>query len=242
MDQQNSNKIIYFGIILGISLILAAAIVAQTMYKMKQLENTLSVTGSAKEKVVSDTVKWNSNFSRTVGATELKSGYSQMKEDEGIILKFLKDNGINEKDINISTVSVEEPYRYDPNMPKQYILRQNVIVASTDVSKITNLAKNIQPLIDEGVIFSTFSLEYYYSKLAEARLNLLDSAIKDAKARAEKIAQSSGKKVNVIKSASMGVVQVLPVNSTEISDYGAYDTSTIEKEIMVTVKAVFNLK
>jgi hypothetical protein len=37
-------------------------------------------------------------------------------------------------------------------------------------------------------------------------------------------------------------VQVLKVNSTDVSDYGAYDTSTIEKEVMVTITAVFNLK
>ncbi len=40
----------------------------------------------------------------------------------------------------------------------------------------------------------------------------------------------------------MGVVQVLPPSSTEVSDYGAYDTSSIEKEVMVTVKASFRLR
>ncbi len=31
-------------------------------------------------------------------------------------------------------------------------------------------------------------------------------------------------------------------NSTDVSDYGSYDTSQIEKQITVTVKASFNLK
>ena len=242
MENLNSNKILYFGVILIIGLIISATIVSETMYKMKQLENTLSVTGSAKEKVVSDIVKWNGNFSRTVGIAELKNGYDQMKTDESIVLNFLKDSGIEEKNIIISAVTVEEPYRYDSNAPQQYTLRQNMEVSSNDVNKITNLSKNIQPIIDKGVVFSTLYLQYYYSKLPEARVNLLDNAIKDAKARAEKIAQSSGKKVGVIKSASMGVVQVLPVNSTDISDWGNYDTSTIEKEITVTVKALFTIK
>ncbi|HPO83031.1 MAG TPA: SIMPL domain-containing protein, partial [bacterium] len=67
-------------------------------------------------------------------------------------------------------------------------------------------------------------------------------AMNDAKARAEKIAQSSGQGVGSLRSASMGVVQVLEPNSTEVSDYGSYDTSTIEKEVMVTVRATFLLK
>jgi hypothetical protein len=40
----------------------------------------------------------------------------------------------------------------------------------------------------------------------------------------------------------MGVVQVMPIGAVEISDYGSYDTSGIEKEVMITVKTVFGLK
>ena len=108
--------------------------------------------------------------------------------------------------------------------------------------KITDLAKNAQALTALGVIFASESLEYYYSKLPDLRVSLLSDAIKDAKARAQKIAESSGKKVGNIKSASVGVVQVMPVNSVEISDYGTYETGSIEKEVMVTVKALFTLQ
>jgi hypothetical protein len=48
--------------------------------------------------------------------------------------------------------------------------------------------------------------------------------------------------VGSIRSASMGVVQVLSPQSIEISDYGSYDTSSVEKEVMVTVKAAFSLR
>lgn len=44
-----------------------------------------------------------------------------------------------------------------------------------------------------------------------------------------------------VQSANMGVVQVMSVDSVEVSDYGAYDTSNIEKEVMVIVKATFRL-
>jgi hypothetical protein len=89
---------------------------------------------------------------------------------------------------------------------------------------------------------SVQSLEYYYSKLPELRVKLLSSAIKDAEARAKSIVESTGRKVGSIRSASSGVVQVLPVNSVEISDYGSYDTSYVDKDVMVTVKATFGLK
>lgn len=104
------------------------------------------------------------------------------------------------------------------------------------------MAKNTQRLIDDGVIFSNQSLEYYYTKLPEPRIPLIPDAINDAKLRAQKIAEGSGKIIGVIKSANLGVVQVLTVNSTEVSDWGTCNTSTIEKEIMIPVNVMFTLK
>ena len=45
----------------------------------------------------------------------------------------------------------------------------------------------------------------------------------DSKLRGQKIAEGSGKNIGAIKSAHPGVVQVLPVNSTEVSGWGTYD-------------------
>ena len=85
-------------------------------------------------------------------------------------------------------------------------------------------------------------MEYYYSKLPEARVELLANAVADSKARAEQLAKAGGKAIGPLQSASSGVVQVMAPNSVEVSDYGMYDTSSINKEIMVTVKASFEIK
>src|SRR5690606_2242284 len=128
---------------------------------------------------------------------------------------------------------------------REYTLRQTITVQSItedDVTKITQLAKNTQALTNQGVIFSTYQPEYYYSKLSELRVSLLADAIKDAKARATELAESSGSRVGTLKAASTGVVQVLSPNSVEVSDYGQYDTSSIEKDVMVTVRATFTVR
>jgi len=229
--------------ILGIFLIIAVSIISYSLYQIKAADDSLSVTGSAKQSVTADMVKWNSSFSRTVLASNLKNGYTQMKSDETAVSNFLKSNGITDEEMIISSVSMQKQYNYDKtNAPEEYTLSQNVMIQSTDIEKIKNLSKNIQSIIDQGVLFSAYSPEYYYTKLPEVRVSLLPEAMKDAQTRAESIAQSTGKKVGNLKSASMGVVQVMQPNSVDISDYGNYDTSTIEKEIMITVKASFSLR
>jgi len=241
------KKMPHPGVVVGVSLIVASAIFSWAFYQTRSVEDTLSVTGSTKQGITSDTVKWTSNFSRTIPTTDLPSGYDQMNRDLGIVKKFFKDQGITEQDLGISPVTMERVYSNNnygdgAENVKEYVLRQNMEVQSGNVDKITALAKNIQPLINQGVIFSTQSVEYYYSKLPELRVQMLGDAVKDAQVRANEIAKNSGRKVGALKSAGVGVVQVLPINSVEVSDYGAYDTSSIQKEVMVTVKTAFTLR
>ncbi len=240
--KENKNKIIYMAIILGMSLIISAVIASLTFYIVRSPEDTLSVTGSVRQRVTSDTAQWSGEFSRTVLTEDLKIGYDMMQMDQEIVLDFFEDNGFDEKDVTISPVFMSQLYMYDPDAPKENALRQSVRIQSSDVEKITDMAKSTQELINKGVIFSTNSLEYYYSGLPDLRIELIPDAINDAKLRAEKIAEGSGKTIGAIKSAHLGVVQVLPVNSTEVSDWGTYDTSTIEKEVMIPVTVIFILK
>lgn len=241
MDQKITRSIAW---IIGGSIILAFAIFSYSFYAARALDNSLSVTGSARKQITSDTVKWTSGFSRVVLADNLKSGYAMMTKDSSFVAKYLRDQGIADSDVNISPVFMDQNYYYDKgtNSPREYTLRQTVEVKSTDIEKITAAAKNNQPLVDQGIIFSTQGLEYSYSKLADLRVELLSDAMKDAQNRAKAIAESGGQKVGSLKSASMGPVQVLSVGSQEISDYGSYDTSKIDKEVMVTVRAAFTIR
>lgn len=234
-------RFVLFGLILGFSLIVAAFVVAGSLLEIRKLDNVVSVSGSARQAVTADSARWTANFSRTATVDQLKDGYARMKADEKAVNDFLTAQGFAGK-FEISPVFMSEIWKNDGNAPKEYNLTQNIEIKSDDVNKMKDLAKNGDKLAEQGIIFSANSVEYYYSKLPEIRISLLPEAIKDAKKRAEAIASSSGKQVDVVKSVSMGVVQVMPVGAVEISDYGSYDTSGIEKEVMVTVKASFGLK
>ncbi len=238
---EKSNKILFFGLIVGLSLIISAGLIAKTLLDIRNLDNVITVSGSAKQKVTADSARWTGSFTRTATRDNLKDGYAQMKNDEKAVSDFLVSQGFNNS-FEISPVFMNEIYKNDQNAPKEYNLVQNVEIKSDDVANMKNLAKNSDQLASLGIIFSANSVEYYYSKLPELRISLLPEAIKDAKDRAAVIASSSDKKVDAVKSVSMGVVQVMSAGAVEISDYGSYDTSGIEKEVMITVKTTFSLK
>ncbi|MBI5155825.1 SIMPL domain-containing protein [Candidatus Peregrinibacteria bacterium] len=230
--------------ILAAGLVLAAAVGSWTFYSVRSFDNPLPVTGSAKMAVAADMVLWSGQFTRSVDSNGIKAGYDQMRKDSAAVAKFLKKNTIDDKNVTISTVFMDQDYSYNVNsgQPRNYILRQTVDVGSADVAGVTKIAKNTDELINQGVLFSTQALNYTVTKLPELRVTLLKDAIKDARARAASIAENDGKSVGSLKSASIGVVQVLAPNSTAVDDYGSYDTSSIEKEVMVTVRASFQLR
>jgi len=240
MSDNNLSKMAW---ILGLCLIISACIGAGVFYQVKGMDRSLTVTGSAKKQVTADIAKWTGSFSRTVFEADLKSGYTGMANDLKAVKKFFVDRGIKETDLVISPVYLDQQYRDPSNQgPQQYILRQTVELQLKDIKKVTDLAKETQALINQGVIFSPSAPEYYYSNLPQTRIDLLTDAVNDARSRAEKIASAGGRKVGSLKEASVGVTQVTSVNSIDVSDYGTYDTSKPDKDVMITVKTTFTLE
>jgi uncharacterized protein len=240
--ENNNNKLLGMSLVLGLAIIISASIGSFTFYQLRS-NNTISSTGSSKRAVTSDTVKWTSNITRNIKTSTIKDGYVKMENDLKEVKNFLTANGIPQEEIEISPIFMYEIYDNNNQPEKNYNLVQNIEVKSSEVQKIKDLAQNTNSLITaKGLFFSTVSLEYYYSKLPELRVELLASAVEDSKQRANALASAGGKKIGAMRSASSGVVQVMSANSVEVSDYGMYDTSKIEKEVMVTVKASFDLK
>ncbi len=229
-------------VVLALGLVVASFVGASAFYRVRALDNTLSVTGSAKQKVEADAAKWTLSISRSAYETDVPRVQTQVASDMKQVVAFFRAAKIAEDKIVTNPVSVDQEYGPDYNAPRRYSIRQQVTVNSDDVRLIEKLAKEIGGLAQRGILVSAGSPEYFVTTLPDLRISLIGKAVIDAKARAEQIAQSTGQRVGALKSASGGVVQVLSPNSIEVSDYGSYDTQTIEKEVMVTTRAVFLIK
>lgn len=230
-------------IIVGIALVLSAVVFGLFFYfaRTGSSNDTLSVTGSAKTRVTSDQAKLTVSLSRTSENGALAPAYAAIARDLNLTKDLLKKFGATNEEINEKPISTNQVY--GPNGPtERYQLMQTLVLQSNDVNRVTEISKKIPELASQGVFASIQSLEYYYSKLPDLRVSLLTDAVKDAKARAAKIAEGTGRNVGDVQAASVGVVQVISPNSVDVSDYGSYDTSSIEKDVMVTVKASFRLR
>ena len=173
-----------------------------------------------------------------------------MKHDLIVVEKYLKESGIQDGEITVNPITVMPNYSNDGSYYGKgggssiigYSLSQDMIIESSNVSGITKAAQDSGAIINQGVVFSSQAPEYYYSKLTGLKLEMLAAATKDSQLRAERIAESTGAHIDRLRTASMGVFQITPVNSTDLSDYGNYDTTSIQKQVMAIVHASFSLK
>ncbi len=238
------NPLLPVALIAGICIIVAFVLGAR-IATANLSSNTITVVGSTTKQVKSDTIKWNADISRVVKMSAIKDGYNQVSSDLVQVKAYLKASGIPDDAVVIGVPQLMQNYDTPQYAEKEFTVSQSITingVGDESINKITNLAKNNQTLLNKGVMFITRSVDYLYSKLPEERVVMLADAVKDAKSRATTLAESAGGTIGNLRSASAGVVQVLPLNSIQISDYGTYDTSSIDKNIMVTVRTVFSVK
>lgn len=226
-----------------VGLIVVAVYAGYVVREIKLGNDTIVVTGSAKEQVSSDTGRWTINLEARTSLSEQQAGFTRLDDAVGRITAYLDEQGFTEYETPAGTSYPVFTYpQYSEPMMVGYAVSRSIIVRSGDIDGLAALTNNIAPLSGQGYNVSTGGLELTVSTLPEIRVRLLTDAIKDATDRAKAIAQDSGRAVGTLRNASSGVVQVLPQGGVEISDYGSYDTMSKEKEVMVTVRATFSLK
>jgi len=247
MENTPKQSLVAAALILAAGFVASTGIASNTAYKVKALANTVSVTGSADKKITSDQAKWNARFTRTVAPDGLKQGSVQIRADLEAAKTFLAAAGIKPEEITVKPLNTYPQYSSGYNGEASritgYTLDQSFTVESSDVPGITKLSQDAATkFFENGAVFTTDSLEYYYSKFADLKIEMMGEATENAKARAAKIAESTGSGLGALQSASMGVFQVTAPNSVDVQDYGAYDTSTIEKKVTAVVRGSFLLR
>lgn len=239
----NNSPIVLAALVLSLAFIVGVGVASYTAYEIKTSQEVVEVTGSAKVAVTADFARWSINLESKTGLTNQQIGYDRLEAATAKISAYLTSKGFTEIETPSPTIMTNYTYpQYGDAIQTGYTVMRSLTVRSADIEGLAALTGSIDPLIGDGYTVSTGNLELTYQKLPETRVTLLTDAIADAKARAEAIAKETGRDVGTLRSATGGVVQVLPLGSVEVSDYGMYDTQSMEKEVMVTVRATFTLK
>lgn len=241
-----STQIIILGICFVIATIVSTVIFSKGLLQIKKFSGeVIAVTGSAEKQIESDYIVWNSSFSRR--EPQLKAAYAKIQEDLKKVKDYLLSKDIKENEIVVSQIETKVIYKKnekgnDTNEIEGYLLSQGIEVKSNDVKRIDEVSRRSTELINQDIQLISQAPDYFYTKLAELKVEMLAKATEDAKQRAMSMAKSTGNKVGAIRSAKMGVFQITPITSYDVSWYGENDTSSFEKKVMAVVTASFAIE
>lgn len=244
-------KGIIIALIAGVCAIICVSILSGKMVTYKQTSGSggLTATGSASCDFESDLIVWRGNF--TAYGITTQAAYQRLKKDAEVIEDYLIENGVTDEEMVFGAVNISKRYTYEYNddgyeigrYEDGYDLYQQIIVTSNDVDKVDNISRDITQLIEANVEFNSENPEYYYTKLDELKLQLIEEATQNAKDRIDIMANGTGARVDKLLTANLGVFQITAQNSNSDYSYGGtFNTSSRLKTASITVKLNYSVE
>jgi hypothetical protein len=178
---------------------------------------------------------------RPASATGLRDAYAALRADVEHVRTTLRAAGIPDSALALQPVNAQPLWNQD-GQRTGYNVQQPLYVVLGDVDRIESLALDPSRILADGAALEYSQLEYFYSRIAELKHELLADATRDAQRRATEIAQSAGSRAGRLLGARAGVFQITEPYSTEVSGFGVHSTATRSKEITVTVHGDFELR
>ena len=206
---------------------------------------TITVSGQSKQQVRNQIARFNVSVTQANKDKDTAVSWVNVAMEE--IIKAVKDFGISEKDITTQNVSVYEitqpeaeimisPPRPRSDGEKQWQASNSLEIILRDTAKASALTDLLAGFPLAQVSGPGFSVD----DTSAAEVDLLTQAVEDAREKAAKVAQASGRKLGKVLTVSEGGVSQ-PWALREMAVTGA-PVEPGSSEMSKTVTVVFELK
>ena len=231
--------------VLAVGLVGAAAVAGSAARAFVDSRATISVTGSARQAIRADRAIWRGSYNAQ--SARIEDAYAGVESARSTVLAYLRSHGFPDSAVTVSPIQTQPLFARSPSgIPTEqvegYRLMQTIEVRSSDVYRVDAIARSSTELLRQGVRFESMPPEFLVTRLAELKKEMLAAATRDAKERAIQMAQNAGSRIGRLRAARQGVFQVTRAASTEVSDYGVNDTSSIDKDITAVVSVSFEIR
>lgn len=246
MNLTNEQGSIVTTVTVGIAGVLLAAAIAYGLHTVgtgisQRATNEVTVTGSARTEVRSDRAVWTIHASGQ--ADSIPAAIQQTNGALDAVSQFLISGGLPADEVRLDALATSVNYVwFDGTYTSEiasYSAYRSLTVRTDDVDLVARLSIELGTLLETGVVVTAYNPEYYVTTLPALRPQLLNEAVADAKVRAEAMLEVVGGTVTTVRSMRSGPFQVSTPDSVDVSDFGLYDTTTIDKTVTATVSVTF---
>lgn len=218
-------------LIMGFAFVVTGTLIKDGLIQIRSADRYVTVKGLAEQDVRADLVVWPIQFK--VADNALDAAQKELDRETGIILAFLKSNGIKDNEITVNRVMINDAYAQQyqqSNVAARYAIDKTIMVRTDNVDAVETAAQHIGDLIAQGVLIGYNAIpQYSFTKLNEIKPDMIAAATRNAREAAQQFANDSGATVGTIRSATQGYFSI----NARDDMAGMPDSAAIDKKIRV---------
>ena len=228
MEKKEKNACSCNGIMksgtLGIAIMAGLIMLGLFTYKgLKSIadkDRYVTVKGLAEREVIANKVVWPIPYYCV--SNDIQALYNELDKSSAAIIGFLKENGIGDEEIIMSTPDVTDrlAQTYTPeNLKYRYQGKDVITVSSVQVEKVIELMKKQIVLMKQGVNIGTeygygSDATFEYTGLNDIKPEMIEEATRNARAVAQKFAEDSDSELGGIRNANQGQFSITSDETT----------------------------
>ena len=210
MTENSKVSAVVLGVFIFLGLATLGYLLGNAAIKFKEYERTVTVKGLSEREYEADIVIWPIQF--TEASNNLGELYGSIERSTEKIRVFLEENGISPEEITFSIPSITDKsaqqYGNQAKAEFRYTAIQTVTVYSKSIKSVRSVMGVLSELGKQGIVFSggnyQSTTEYLFTRLNEAKPDMIEEATRKAREVAEKFASDSKSTLGKIRKASQG--------------------------------------
>lgn len=231
-----------FAALLALGIALGGFLAGRGFAVMRTSDRSVSVKGVAERETKADLAIWPLRL--VASDNDLAAASATLDRSVSTVRDFLRHSGLDSAvaEISVQEFSVQDA-RANGTEGARYIIRQTLVVRSSNVDLIQAASQRVPELVRQGVVLSS-GQEYggggptfVFTKLNDLKPAMIAEATARAREGAEQFAKDSHSGLSGIRAASQGVFEILPRDQAE----GISEASQVHKRVRVVTTVSYGL-
>jgi len=197
-------------LLLGIAIVAAGWFIGSGIENFKRLDHKVTVKGLSEREVPANKVTWPLIYKEL--GNDPSAMYELIEQKNRVVVNFLKSAGITDNEISINppTINDRQADNYGNEiMNYRYKAKCVITVTSTNVDKVRQLMNRQSELMKQGIAliseeYSDNNIRYEFTGLTDIKPEMVQEAMKNARATAEQFAKDANTRLGGIITASQG--------------------------------------
>jgi hypothetical protein len=246
-DGTERNTTILSAALIALGLIIGGWALGSQIKATRLSDRYVTVKGLVERRVKSDLAIWPLSYKEA--GDDLASLHAKTEANKNTILQFLKQQGIQDSEIELGVVRVVDTqaneYGGGNRAPHRYIVEQQITVRTARVDQVAAAAQKSMQLLQKGIVLNGNpgqGLSYKFAGLNSIKPDMITEATRNARAAADRFAADSGSKVGSIRQANQGVFTILPADQGSDGGEGGENPYAADSSLMKTVRVVTSVQ